>query len=114
MLWAKEALLVLAALEAWETDSLGVAKELGLGCIKITQGTLQGRGVDFRKPLMLHLQLALHQIGQVYVAEHFLAFLVGCDFQVQCPIIDKTAAAEGLCKQNLLLICRIDSIFVGT
>ena len=28
MLWAKEALLVLAALEAWETDSLGVAKKL--------------------------------------------------------------------------------------
>lgn len=33
MLWAKEALLVLAALEAWETDSLGVAKEIGIGCI---------------------------------------------------------------------------------
>ena len=32
MLWAKEALLVLAALEAWETDSLGVAKEIGIGC----------------------------------------------------------------------------------
>ena len=43
----KEALLVLAALEAWETDSLGVAEEIGIGCIKIAQSTLQGLGVDF-------------------------------------------------------------------
>lgn len=110
MLWAEETLSVLTRLEAWETDSLGVAEEIGISCIQIAQGTLQGLGVDFRKPLMLRLQPALHQIGQIYVAERFLTFLVCRDFQVQCPIIYKTAAAEGLCKQNLLLVYRIDSI----
>ena len=114
MLRTEEALLVLADLEAWETDSLGVAEEVGIGCIKIAQGTLQGLGVDFRKPLMLSLQLALHQIGQIYVAERFLTFLVCRDFQVECPVIDKSAATEGFGKQSLLLVCRIDSIFVGT
>lgn len=94
----KETLLVLAALEAWETDSLGVAEEIGIGCIKIAQGTLHGLGLDFKKPLMLRLQLALHQIGQIYVAERFLTFLVCRDLQIECPVIDKAVAAEGLCK----------------
>ena len=92
-----------------------VSRCVGIGCIKIAQGTLQGLGVDFRKPLMLRLQLALHQIRQIYVAERFLTFLVCRDFQVERPVvIDKAAAAEGLGKQSLLLACRIDSIFVGT
>lgn len=103
-----------AALEAWKTDSLGIAEEIGICRIEIAQSTLQGLGVDFRKPLMLHLQLALHQVCQIYVAECFLALLVCRDFQIQCPVIDKATATEGLGKQYLLFICRIDSIFVGT
>ena len=114
MLRTLKTLTILPALEAWETDSLGVAEEIVIGCIKIAQGSLQGLGVDFRKPLMLSLQLALHQIGQIYVAERFLTFLICRDFQVECPVIDKSAAAEGFGKQSLLLIYRIDSIFVGT
>ena len=36
---------------------------------------------------MLSLQLALHQIGQIYVAKRFLTFLVCRNFQVQFNII---------------------------
>lgn len=114
MLGAKKALSVLAGFEAREACSLAVTEKVGIGGIEIAQGALQGLGVYFRKPFMLRFQLALHQIGQIYVAKRFLVFLVCRDFQVQCPIVDKTTAAEGLCKQDFLLICRIDSIFVGT
>lgn len=114
MLWAKETLLVLSGLEAWKANSLGVAGKVGIGGIEIAQSTLQGLGVDFRKPFMFRFQFTLHQIGQIHVAERFLAFLVCRDFKVQCPVIDKTTTAKSLCKQDLLLIGRIDSIFVGT
>ena len=40
--------------------------------------------------------------------------LVGFNLQVECPVIDKAAAAESLSKQNLLFFCRIDSIFIGS
>lgn len=36
MLGTKEALLVLAALEAWETESFGVAEEIGIICRHVT------------------------------------------------------------------------------
>lgn len=114
MLRAKEALPVLAGLEFRETDSLGIAKEIGICRIEIAQSTLQGLRVDIRKPFILRFQLALHQVCQIYVAECFLAFLVCRNFQIQCPVIDKTTTAESLCKQDLLLISRIDSIPVGT
>ena len=114
MLRTKEALLVLATLEARKADSLGVSEKVGIGGIQIAQCALQGLGVDFRKPFILRFQFTLHQIGQVYVAERFPAFLVCRDFQVQCPIIDKTTTAEGFCNQNLLLFCRIYSILIGT
>ena len=114
MLGAKEALPIPAALETWEADSLGVTEKAGVGGIEIAQRTLQGLGVDFRKPLMFRLQLALHQVRQIHIAKCFLTFLICGYLQVECPVIDKTAAAEGLGKQNLLLVCRIYSIFIGT
>ena len=43
-----------------------------------------------------------------------LFLLVGFNLQVECPVIDKAAAAESLGKQNLLFFCRIDSIFIGS
>lgn len=114
MLGAKETLPVLTRFEAWKTYSLGVTEKIGAGCIEIAQSTLQRLGINLRQPFMLSLQFTLHQIGQIYVAERFLTFLVCRDFQIQSPIIDKTAAAESLCEQDLLFFRRIDSILVGT
>ncbi len=42
MLGAKKTLPVPAALETWETDSLGVTEKVGVGGIEIAQRTLQG------------------------------------------------------------------------
>ena len=114
MLRTKEALPVLAGLEARETDRFGVTEKVGVCRIKIAQRTLQRLRINIRQPFMLSFQLTLHQIGQIHVAECLLAFLVRFYLQVQCPVIDKTAAPKSLCKQDPLLICRIDSIFVGT
>ena len=98
MLGAKETLPILTQLEAWEADSLGVTEKVGVSGIEIAQRTLQRLGINLRQPFMLRFQLALHQVCQIYVAERFLTFLVCRGLQIECPVIDKAATAEGLCK----------------
>ena len=63
---------------------------------------------------MCRFQLTLHAIGQFNITDRLLLLLVDFNLKVECPVIDKAAAAKGLGKQNLLIVCRIDSIFVGS
>lgn len=93
---------------------MSVTEKVLVGGVKVAQRTLQGLGVDFRKLLILSLQFAPHAIDHLNIANRFLFLLVGFNLQVECPIIDKAAAAESLGKQNLLFFCRIDSIFIGS
>lgn len=62
--------------------------------------------------MLLLLQLVHHPVLHFLVSYRPLFLLAGFNLQVECPIIDKTAAAESLGEQNLLLICRVDSHIV--
>ena len=91
-----------------------ITEEVPVCGIEIAQCTLQRLRIDFSKPLMLRLQLTLHAIGQFDIADRLLFLPVGFNLHVERPVVDKAAAAEGLCKQDLLVVCRVYSVFIGS
>lgn len=114
VLRAVEALLVLAGLEPREAHGACVAEEVPVGGVEIAERALKGLGVDLAEPFVGTLQFALHLIGELHVADGPLLLLVGFNLEVEPPVVDEAAAAEGLGEQDLLLLRRVQSIFEGS
>ena len=110
MLRALEALSVMLALELWETGR--ATEEIVIGSAEIADAHLERLRVDLAEPFLLRFQLSLHAVDECIGADALPMLLVSRGLHVERPVPYDADASEGLGQQHLLLLCRVDSVFV--
>lgn len=110
VLRALEALAVMLALEL---RILGRAtEEIRERLSEIDDTVLQALGIDFAEPFLFRLQLALHALHQVEVADSLSRFLIQGLSCIERPVPHHANTAKCLGKQYLLLLRRVNPVFV--
>lgn len=93
--------------ELWKVGTF--LEEVGEGVVEVAEGHLEGLGVDLSEPFVLLFQLR-EFVHERDAGEGLLVLFVGFGFSFEPPVVDKTVAAEVLCKKHLLLLRRIQSV----
>jgi hypothetical protein len=82
-------------------------KEVDEGSIQMAKGHLQGNRGNILEPGMFPLEVGEHGSKGI-VVELLTTFLVGSGTGIQAPIVDEAGTSEGVCKDDPLLIGRIE------
>lgn len=110
MLRTLEALSVMLALELREPGR--TTEEIVVGSAQIADAHLERLRVDLAEPFLLRFQLGLHAVDERIGADALPMLLVSRGLHVERPVPYDADASEGLGQQHLLLLCRVDSVFV--
>ena len=83
------------------------------GAIQVSQALLQRDARNRSRPC--HLWVVFEsgkQCREIAIRKALACLPIRLAFQVQCPIVDISAASKRASKYALLLVCRIASVFV--